>query len=216
MTTITGCSKYAVDSKLRARGRGHLPYPSRRAEHIGRAAGAESLPRPIAVLPRTALAPALHSAPRRVGIRRAHPSLTDRSMGLIRALTRNRAWTDPDAPEPWRRGRAYAIPFSRVWSAVRDTARERTRWTLTGEDARRGELNVEARSLLWGFVDDVWIRVSLDPHGLTRVDLKSQSRVGRMDLGVNARRIARFLHALDRRLGEAPGRNDTDAARNRA
>jgi uncharacterized protein (DUF1499 family) len=35
------------------------------------------------------------------------------------------------------------------------------------------------------------------------VDLTSQSRVGRGDLGVNARRIARFLHALDRRLQRA-------------
>jgi hypothetical protein len=36
------------------------------------------------------------------------------------------------------------------------------------------------------------------------VDVVSQSRVGGADLGVNARRIARFLHALDRRLGRRP------------
>ena len=60
--------------------------------------------------------------------------------------------------------------------------------------------HAEARTALWKFVDDVWIRISLDELGLTRVDVSSQSRVGKADLGVNARRIARFLHALDRRM----------------
>jgi hypothetical protein len=121
-------------------------------------------------------------------------------MGLIRALTRNRAWTDPESPDPRLRGREYPVPFTTVWNAVQETVRAQRRWTVTQADARRGEIEAEARTALWRFVDDVWIRVSLDDLGLTRVDVSSASRVGRGDLGVNARRIARFLHALDRRL----------------
>lgn len=121
-------------------------------------------------------------------------------MGLIRALTRNRAWTDPESPDPRLRGREYPVPFTVVWDAVQETIRAQRRWTVTQADARRGEIQAEARTALWRFVDDVWIRVSLDDLGLTRVDMSSASRVGRGDLGVNARRIARFLHALDRRL----------------
>ena len=119
---------------------------------------------------------------------------------LIRALTRNRAWTDPESPDPRLRGRDYAVPFTTVWEAALETARTRRRWTVTQADARRGEIQAEARTALWRFVDDIWIRISLDELGLTRVDVSSQSRVGSADLGVNARRIARFLHALDRRL----------------
>jgi uncharacterized protein (DUF1499 family) len=63
----------------------------------------------------------------------------------------------------------------------------------------------EARTALWRFVDDVVIRVSLDGDGMTRVDVVSQSRVGSGDFGVNARRIARFLHALDRHLRRPAG-----------
>lgn len=112
----------------------------------------------------------------------------------------NRARTRPDAPDPRLRGRAYAIPFAEVWEAALETAGKRARWTVAESDGRSGEIRVEARTLLWKFVDDVTIRVSLDGDGLTRVDLESASRVGSFDFGVNARRIARFLHALDRRL----------------
>ena len=119
---------------------------------------------------------------------------------LIRALTRNRAYTDPESPDRRLRGREYAVPFTAVWDAALEVARTRKRWTVVNAEARRGEIQAEARTALWKFVDDVWIRVSLDELGLTRVDVSSQSRVGRADLGTNARRIARFLHALDRRL----------------
>ncbi len=121
-------------------------------------------------------------------------------MGLIRALTSNRAWTSPDSPDPRLRGRAYAIPFARVWEAAVETARASRGWTVLESDPARGEFAVEARTMLWRFVDDVHVRISLDGDGMTRVDLTSQSRVGKADLGTNARRIARFLHALDRRL----------------
>lgn len=124
---------------------------------------------------------------------------------LIRALTRARAFTDPESDDSRLRGREYAIPFARVWEAAHETALHRPRWTVTRADARRGEIDAEARTAVWRFVDDVWIRVSLDDDGLTRVDVASASRVGAADLGVNARRIARFLHALDRRLRRRAG-----------
>lgn len=131
---------------------------------------------------------------------------------LIRALTRNRAWTDAESPDRRLRGRAYAVPFAEVWKAAIETARARPRWTVTETDARRGEIVAEARTALWCFVDDVAIRVWLDETGATRVDLTSASRVGKADLGTNARRIARFLHALDRRVLPRAGRGETAKA----
>ncbi|HEX8904158.1 MAG TPA: DUF1499 domain-containing protein [Longimicrobiaceae bacterium] len=121
-------------------------------------------------------------------------------MGLIRALTTNRAWTEPDSPDRRLRGREYHVPFTEVWEAALETARRRPRWTIVEAEPRRGEIHAEARTALWRFTDDVTIRLSLDGDGMTRVDVVSQSRVGAADLGVNVRRIARFLHALDRHL----------------
>jgi Protein of unknown function (DUF1499) len=121
-------------------------------------------------------------------------------MRIWRGLTRNRAYTgDDDVPDPRLRAREYAIPFFAVWQAALQVARSSRRWTVTGSDSEGGEIVAEARTLL-GFVDDVWIRISLDEDGQTRVDMTSASRKGSADLGTNARRIARFLHALDRHL----------------
>jgi uncharacterized protein (DUF1499 family) len=111
-----------------------------------------------------------------------------------------RASTSPDAANPRLRGRVYAVPFARVWDAALEVARGRPRWEVKDADARTGEIVAEARSRLWRFIDDVRVRVTLDEAGMTRVDVSSASRAGGYDFGTNARRIARFLHALDRRL----------------
>jgi len=121
-------------------------------------------------------------------------------MNLIRALTTNRAFTDPRSEDPRLRGHTYGIPFAVVYGAVLAEVESRPRWTLVDARPVEGEIQAEARTLLWRFTDDVWIRLSLDSQGQTRVDMVSASRVGRGDLGTNARRIARFLHAVDRRL----------------
>jgi uncharacterized protein (DUF1499 family) len=121
-------------------------------------------------------------------------------VSLWTAITRNRAHTRPDHPDPRLRGRAYAVPFATVWKAALEVAAARPRWTVVESDPRAGEIVAESRTLLWRFTDDVRIRVSLDADGNTRVDLESASRTGRSDLGTNARRIARFLHRLDRHV----------------
>lgn len=120
-------------------------------------------------------------------------------MSLLRALTANRAWTDPESNDPRLRGRTYGIPFAAVWSAALAEIAA-SGWTVLEADPVAGEVHAEAHTRLWKFTDDVWIRLSLDGDGQTRVDMVSASRVGRGDLGTNARRIARFLRGVDRRL----------------
>lgn len=120
-------------------------------------------------------------------------------------MTRNVAETRADASNPKLRGRAYSIAFAEVWAAALETVRGMPRWKVTASDAGKGTITAEARTVLWAFTDDVVIRISLDDKGMTRVDLRSSSRVGRGDLGVNGRRVARFLHALDARLRPAMG-----------
>jgi uncharacterized protein (DUF1499 family) len=48
----------------------------------------------------------------------------------------------------------------------------------------------------FGFKDDVAVRVTAMPDGTSRVDVRSVSRVGRSDVGTNARRIRDYLSAL--------------------
>lgn len=125
---------------------------------------------------------------------------------LWAALTRNRAVTHPRHDDPRLRGRTYAIPFARVWAtAVELASGGLLGWTLTEADEDRGVLQAESRTLVFRFVDDVRIRMSLDEFGQTRVDMTSASRVGKGDLGTNARRVRKFFRVLDRKLGAGPG-----------
>jgi len=60
-----------------------------------------------------------------------------------------------------------------------------------------GELRIEATdtTLLFGFKDDIVIRIAPAGQG-SRVDVRSLSRVGKSDLGVNAKRIRKYLRQL--------------------
>jgi uncharacterized protein (DUF1499 family) len=62
-----------------------------------------------------------------------------------------------------------------------------------------GELRVEATdtTFLFGFKDDIVIRVTAGDTG-SRIDVRSVSRVGRSDIGANAKRIRAFLRELGR------------------
>ncbi|HEY6287988.1 MAG TPA: DUF1499 domain-containing protein, partial [Nitrospiraceae bacterium] len=64
-------------------------------------------------------------------------------------------------------------------------------------DTNPGEGRIEAveTSLLYGFKDDMVVLVQETPAG-TRIDVRSMSRVGRSDLGMNAKRIRTFLARL--------------------
>jgi hypothetical protein len=58
-----------------------------------------------------------------------------------------------------------------------------------------GRIDAVATTTLFRFADDITIRVR-PVAGETRVDIRSRSRVGRHDLGVNAGRIRAFLAEL--------------------
>lgn len=67
--------------------------------------------------------------------------------------------------------------------------------------ANDSDLHVEATdtTLLYGFKDDMVVRIVGTADG-TRVDVRSKSRVGRSDLGQNAKRIRKFLALLEAEL----------------
>jgi uncharacterized protein (DUF1499 family) len=57
------------------------------------------------------------------------------------------------------------------------------------------QIEAIARSPLFGFVSDIAIRIR-PLANQTRIDLRSASRVGRHDFGANARRIEKFIAAV--------------------
>jgi uncharacterized protein (DUF1499 family) len=96
--------------------------------------------------------------------------------------------------------RRYDLPRRRVWEAALAAARSRRGWRIIESDEGAGEIRAVADVLLTPFKDDVSVSVA-EEDGRTVVNVRSRSRVGRADLGVNARRVRAYLRALDARLG---------------
>lgn len=71
-------------------------------------------------------------------------------------------------------------------------------WTVLSADPAEGQIEAIAHSRLFGFEDEVAIRVTETDKG-TRIDMRSRSRLGQIDRGANARRIQAFLSDLKTR-----------------
>ena len=69
-------------------------------------------------------------------------------------------------------------------------------WELLAADAVDLRIEATDRSFWFGFPDDVVVRITPDGEAGSRVDVRSLSRVGGGDLGVNARRVRAFVAAL--------------------
>jgi uncharacterized protein (DUF1499 family) len=84
--------------------------------------------------------------------------------------------------------------FERTVAAVNNL-----QWTVVAVEEpagrRTGRIEAFETSLIFGFVDDVVVRVTADGTG-SRIDIRSSSRVGRRDAAVNANRIRKLIRAL--------------------
>jgi uncharacterized protein (DUF1499 family) len=85
-------------------------------------------------------------------------------------------------------------PPAQVFAAAERSARAMG-WDIAAVVPQEGRIEATDTSLLFGFKDDVVIRVA--PHGSgTQVDVRSLSRVGGSDFGVNAKRVHNYLQRL--------------------
>ncbi|MBM3535996.1 MAG: DUF1499 domain-containing protein [Alphaproteobacteria bacterium] len=132
--------------------------------------------------------------------------------------TRNDVTTDLADPPVFLAGPAAGQPYPedfRVWhrSTYLDLAAQRLPmqadaafakaralaesrgWTVAAEDREKGMIQALSRTALFRFEDDVLIRIRAS-GAESVIDMRSRSRVGRGDRGVNARRIRDFLDAM--------------------
>jgi len=91
------------------------------------------------------------------------------------------------------------MPAARVFTAAEFTARD-LGWHIVAADLSAGRIEATDTTFWFGFTDDIVVRIAPQPDGTLRVDARSESRVGRSDVGANARRLHRFLHGLAHRL----------------
>jgi uncharacterized protein (DUF1499 family) len=86
------------------------------------------------------------------------------------------------------------IPSDQAFERALTVAKQQV-WEIHHADKLSGTIEATATSRIFGFVDDVVIRVTAD-GGVSRIDLRSVSRVGVSDLGANAQRIKKFVVAF--------------------
>ncbi len=107
--------------------------------------------------------------------------------GSETAATQRRAYPDI---VPMELAAAPAAAFARALDAAKAMG-----WEIVAADAAAGRIEATATTPWFGFRDDVAIRVTPTAAG-SRIDVRSVSRVGKGDLGANARRIRAYLARL--------------------
>ncbi len=98
-----------------------------------------------------------------------------------RAYPDIQAYVTEEAPGP---------AFERALQAARAMG-----WEIVASDAAAGRIEATATTRWFGFKDDVVIRVEAKDTG-SRIDVRSVSRVGKSDVGANAKRIRAYLKLL--------------------
>lgn len=86
------------------------------------------------------------------------------------------------------------LPPEQAFKRALEAANARN-WTIVAADPAAGRIEASERSRWFGFTDDIVIRVVAAGSG-SRIDIRSVSRNGRSDFGVNAKRIRGYVSAL--------------------
>ncbi len=81
--------------------------------------------------------------------------------------------------------------FPKALQAAKDMG-----WEIVDSDPKSMRIEATDTTLWFGFKDDVVVRLTSSPTGRSRIDVRSVSRVGKSDVGTNARRINAFLARL--------------------
>jgi len=94
---------------------------------------------------------------------------------------------------PIRLDAAPSQAFARALDAARAMG-----WAIAAADPARGVIEATDRTLWFGFKDDIAVRVRANGTGSV-IDVRSLSRIGRSDVGTNARRIRAYRDQLAER-----------------
>ncbi|MTI87785.1 MAG: DUF1499 domain-containing protein [Balneolaceae bacterium] len=87
--------------------------------------------------------------------------------------------------------------YNQAYNRALETAREMP-WQIVSESREEGCIEAYHKLPWFGFIDDIVIRLDTTEDG-AKVDMRSKSRVGRSDLGVNAKRIHQYFEEYKNR-----------------
>lgn len=94
--------------------------------------------------------------------------------------------------EPLMTSKSPAEAFERAIAVSKELG-----WVVHNTEQASGIIEATYTSAWFGFVDDIVIRIRPHMSGNTQIDLRSVSRVGKGDLGANAKRIRAFIQRFN-------------------
>jgi uncharacterized protein (DUF1499 family) len=97
--------------------------------------------------------------------------------------------------------RTYPVGADELARAIESAMQGLPRWTVT--HATQEEIGAVHRTRIFGFKDDVTVRLTPSPvgaHTNTQAEFRSASRMALWDLGKNSRSLRELLAAIDREL----------------
>lgn len=89
---------------------------------------------------------------------------------------------------------ASRLPPPELFMKAEEAART-AGWDIAAADLRAGRIEATTTSLIYGFKDDIVIRITPAGDG-SQLDIRSMSRMGLSDVGMNAKRIRKFIASL--------------------
>jgi len=95
------------------------------------------------------------------------------------------------------RAAVLEMPPAEAFARAVAVARATPGWEVTYQAPIDGTMEAVATTTVFGFHDDIVVRVRPGSHGGSRIDVRSKSRDGKGDIGANAARIRRFVAALE-------------------
>ncbi len=92
--------------------------------------------------------------------------------------------------QPWQSNESKQVVFEKALAAVQQLG-----WDLVDQNFNEGRIEATDTTLWFRFKDDVVVIVT-ESNGMTTVNARSVSRVGRGDVGANAKRLRKFFSLL--------------------
>jgi uncharacterized protein (DUF1499 family) len=96
-----------------------------------------------------------------------------------------------------------ALPPDEAYRRALDVAQRMPGWIDIAPEPSARRIEASQSSFWMDFTDDIVIRVAREGSG-SRIDVRSLSRQGSGDFGVNAARVRAYIAALDKALAPAP------------
>ena len=135
-----------------------------------------------------------------LGVRGNHLPMDDPPGSFLRIntyLNTHVAETKEGSPFPELRTRSYTLPADVLYAKVKEAIGRLPRWEVAESADDRREVHAVVTSALFRFKDDVKASVVPQPGGRPMLVVRSESRVGKGDLGTNTRHIMDLHDALE-------------------